>query len=379
MKINNILIITSIHPDFDSRIWKLCTSLVKAGCEITLICPWNIPNGKVIEGVTLLTFSKKKSRFLRLVFTPFQILHYLIPIIGKTDLVHFHDIDILPFMALLSLLKPVVYDIHENYPEEMLVRYWVPKLLRRYLFHIVRVSQNLFCQILRNIVLVTPAQLKNFKTQSLNIFYLYNYASANLLSQINDNYFQRKDHVVFVGSCYESNGLSLFLKIARLSKSLMPNLEFSFPDRFGNNNSYRQQVVEYIDQHNLTNTSMFPNVLPHELMSILNTATIAIAPDLRTPNRSLAIPTKLFEFMAAGLPIVSSDLPYQSELFSAFKIGILAQPENPASFLEAIKELVHNRQYAYQLGINGRAAFSGKFNWEVQIPELIKYYQGIVK
>ena len=376
---NNLLIITSIHPDFDSRIWKLCTSLVKSGCEITLICPWNVPNGKVIEEVTLLTFSKITSRFMRLVFTPFQILNHLIPIIGKTDIVHFHDIDILPFMTLLSLFKPVVYDIHENYPEEMLVRYWVPKPLRRFLFHIVRVSQNIFCQIIRNIVLVTPAQIKNFKTHSLNIFYLYNYATVNLISQIDDNYFQRKDRVVFVGSCYESNGLSLFLEIARLSKSIMPDVEFSFPDRFGNDKNYRQKVVEYIEQHELTNTSMFPNVLPHELMSILNTATIAIAPDLRTLNRSLAIPTKLFEFMAAGLPIVSSDLPYQSELFSTFQIGILAQPENPLSFLEAIKELVHNRQYAYQLGVNGRAAFSAKFNWEVQIPELIKYYQGIIK
>lgn len=316
---------------------------------------------------------------MRLVFTPFQILHRLIPIIGKADILHFHDIDILPFMAFLSLLKPVVYDIHENYPEEMLVRYWVPESLRKFLFHIVRVAQNLFCQIIRNIVLVTPTQTKHLKTKSLKIFYLYNYATANLLSQINDNYFQRKDCVVFVGSCYESNGLSLFLDIARLSKSIMPDVEFRFPDRFGNNKNYRQEVIGYIEQHNLTNTSMFPNVLPHELMSILNTATIAIAPDLRALNRSLAIPTKLFEFMAAGLPIVSSDLPYQSELFSKFQIGILAQPENPNSFLEAIKILAHDRQYAYQLGVNGRAAFSTKFNWEVQIPELIKYYQGIFK
>jgi glycosyltransferase involved in cell wall biosynthesis len=113
-------------------------------------------------------------------------------------------------------------------------------------------------------------------------------------------------------------------------------------------------------------------------MTILNQATIAIAPNLRVPKHVKAIPTKLFEYMAAGLPMISSDLPYQVELFSNHRIGILAQPEYPDSFACAIKTLVDNRTLAFELGKNGQRAFVAEYCWESQVPDLLAFYATII-
>lgn len=379
MSKKSILEVTSIHPDYDSRIWKLCTSLINSGYEVLLLCPWKIPNGEIINGVKFITFSRNPHRIIRILIFPYIILFRLLPLLRKVDIIHFHDIDILPLMSIISLMKPVVYDVHENYPEEMLARYWVPDCFRPILFHIVRFGQCIFSRLVKNVILVTPTQKKHFLSKAYNIFYLYNYASEKLLSQVKDDYMTRPDLVIYTGSCYESNGLSLLLEVALLAKSSIPTLKFAFPDRFGNNEEYRQEILKKIIRYGLQDiVTIYPNLPPHELFSIVNKATIAISPDLRTPNRVLAIPTKLFEFMAAGLPIVGSDLPYALDLFTRSKVGILAQPESPESFLRAIKKLVNDRSLGFEIGKNGQRVFMEKFTWESQIPGLLEFYNTIL-
>jgi glycosyltransferase involved in cell wall biosynthesis len=102
--------------------------------------------------------------------------------------------------------------------------------------------------------------------------------------------------------------------------------------------------------------------------------------DLLTVNRGehRAIPTKLFEFMAAGLPIVASDLPYQTEVVGGNNAGLLAKPEEPETFVRAILTLLDNRELAKELGENGRKAFQEKYTWESQEEALGDYYRSIM-
>jgi glycosyltransferase involved in cell wall biosynthesis len=113
-------------------------------------------------------------------------------------------------------------------------------------------------------------------------------------------------------------------------------------------------------------------------MSVLNRATVAIAPNQRVPQHIIGLPTKLFEYMAAGLPIVASDLPPAIEFVGGSQAGLLAQPENPASFADSIDKLINDRLYARSLGQNGQRAFREKFSWESQMPDLAKFYERIL-
>jgi glycosyltransferase involved in cell wall biosynthesis len=112
-------------------------------------------------------------------------------------------------------------------------------------------------------------------------------------------------------------------------------------------------------------------------MRILNRGTIGISPNLRTPNQEKAIPTKLFEYMAAGLPIVTSDLPNQKRIIEESQGGLLARPEEPASFAAAIRRLVEDPVLARRLGASGQRAFRERFSWESQMPALLGFYERV--
>jgi glycosyltransferase involved in cell wall biosynthesis len=121
-----------------------------------------------------------------------------------------------------------------------------------------------------------------------------------------------------------------------------------------------------------------PTVVAHEIMTLLNQGTVAISPNLRVPTQEMGIHTKLFEYMAAGLPIVASDLPHQVELVGGARAGLLARPEEPETFVDALAQLVADRGHARQLGLNGQRAFLEKYCWESQVPSLLQFYDAIV-
>jgi len=377
MNKRSIAIVTSIHPDFDSRIWKHAKGLVRAGYEVHLVCPWNVPSGTIQDGVRFYTFDRVRKRALRPVLIPSRILRRLLPLLSMVDLVHFHDIDILPWMTLLSFFKKVVYDVHENYPEEMMVREWIPRRLRGLLRWSIYWGQFLCSVKIRNVVLVAPSYDAGFTNPYFRKIYFRNLATLELLNGVASDYMTRSPAVIFTGSQYENNGTLLYLDIAALCKDTIPGVPFNMTDRFGSQ-GFRQQVFDAIQARQLTNIQFLPNVKPHELMQVLNRATLAVSPSLRVPQQIKGFHTKLYEYVAAGLPVVASDLPHETKLIGGNNCGILCRPEDPRTFAEAIIRLVQDRDHAFRLGKNGQKAFQEKYAWESELPKLLDFYDQIL-
>lgn len=374
MKPRRVAIVTSIHPDFDARIWKHARILATNSVGVDLICPWAVADGVVIDGVTLHPFPPATSRARRLFQIPVRVLPRLQAVLRNVDIVHFHDIDLLPWMAAVSLFKPVVYDVHENYAHEMLVREWVPKPLRKPLYHIVRWGQLALSLMVRNIVLVAPSQAPDFSHSHLRRTYIHNYASASLLDGVADNYRRRPDCAIFIGSQHINNGSLLLLDIVEQTIKHLPKMRFKATDRFSSG-AFRKSIIAEIERRGLQDSlELIPNVKPHDLMSVLNFATIGLSPNLRVPQQIMGIHTKLFEYMAAGLPIVASDLPHQVEVIEGAQAGLMAQPESVESFVKAIERLVVSRDYALQLGRNGQKEFREKYCYESQAGALLAFY-----
>lgn len=368
-----IAIVTSIHPDFDARLWKYANLLQDLGHEVHMVCPWAI-EAREIEGVFFHTFPRVGRRLLRPIQIPWRLGGVLIPILSDVDIVHFHDIDILPWMTLLSFFKPVIYDVHENYPEEMLVRTWVPNPLRRVLAFLVRWMQVACAAVIRNIVLVADSQRKDLIGPTLRKTMIMNYASIDLLRDVSDDYMQRLDSVIFLGSQHENNGSMLLVEIADRLRRRLPGVKVYAVDRFADP-SYRRNLLDEINRRGLQDFYvLLPLVKPQAIMQYLNRCTVAISCNLRVPQQINGVHTKLFEYMAAGLPIVASDLPHQVSVISSANAGLLARPEDPDSFVDAICKLVEGRRHAHQLGLNGQRCFVEQFSWESQREKIQQLY-----
>lgn len=374
-----ICFVTSIHPDFDARVWRYAVLLADRGHTVHLICPWNVGDGEVREGVVLHPFPRVISRALRTFQGPLRIWRKLRPLLKQVDVVHFHDIDLLPAMTALSFFKPVVYDVHENYPEEVMYSKWipVPNAMRPLLYHLVRIAQAALAWLIGNVVLVVPEQEKDFPLHSLRSTIMRNYATVALLNRSRDDYRSRPDTVVFIGSNYEANGVLLFLDIATRCLQRLPQVRFIMSTRWAGE-TIKERALAMVSERNLTNVEFVPNVSPVNVIDHLNRGTIGISADLRVAQRIRALPTKLFEFMAAGLPIIASDLPNSKWVAEESGAVSLCRPEDPDTFVQAIEVLIGDRERAWTIGQKGQQAFREKFCWEKQAPALEAFYSRIL-
>lgn len=373
----SIAIVTSIHPDFDARIWRHAKLLASSGHTVHLVAPWAVEAGPGRDGVIFHPFKKAQSRASRLLNVPKHLLPALRRALGQVDVVHFHDVDLLPWMTALALLKPVVYDVHENYPDEMLVREWIPPLLRRPLAWGVRWGQWLCARVIRNIVLVAPSQEPDFGSLGLRKTYIFNYASRALIDTAKSDLAQREPRVVFIGAHHENNGSWLLLDIAERLLVRAPKIRIITTGRFFDE-KFRLLFTQEIGKRGLSNIDLLPTVKPPQIMDILNQATIAISPNLRVPQQIKGIHTKIFEYMAAGLPIVISDLPHQIEVVERNRAGLMARPEDADTFVDAVLRLAGDPSLAGELGRAGQQAYIHHYSYESQLPGIVKFYAALL-
>ena len=92
------------------------------------------------------------------------------------------------------------------------------------------------------------------------------------------------------------------------------------------------------------------------------------------PNYLEALPVKLFEYMAAGIPCVASDFPLWREIIETAQCGLLVDPGDPEAIAAAVAWLLENESDAREMGQRGREAVENVYNWEGEARRLVDLY-----
>lgn len=121
---------------------------------------------------------------------------------------------------------------------------------------------------------------------------------------------------------------------------------------------------------------VLPPVPPNELLEWTASSDVMVmAIQPTTLNHRYTTPQKLFEAMAAGVPVVASDLPGMAEIVNATDAGVLCDPTSPASIAEGIRSMLE--QSPAELAAmreRARKAADETYNWDRQVTVLFEVY-----
>ena len=92
------------------------------------------------------------------------------------------------------------------------------------------------------------------------------------------------------------------------------------------------------------------------------------------PNHVEAEPNKLFEYMAAGLPIVASDFPLWREIVGKTECGLLVDPLDPSAIADAIRWIFEHPDDAAAMGERAQEAARTRYNWDAEARKLLEFY-----
>ena len=94
-----------------------------------------------------------------------------------------------------------------------------------------------------------------------------------------------------------------------------------------------------------------------------------------TENHQYVTPQKLWEAMAAGVPVVASDLPGLSSIVTPVGCGVLCDPTSPVAIADALRRILAGGTAGLrEMGERGHAAAQERYNWEEQFQVLQDVY-----
>jgi glycosyltransferase involved in cell wall biosynthesis len=110
-----------------------------------------------------------------------------------------------------------------------------------------------------------------------------------------------------------------------------------------------------------------------ELPSLLKESYLCVIPREKDAYSDLALPMKLFDYMAAGRPVVSTDCTETARILKKYNAGIVCE-DNIQGIAKGIRMLIKDRESAATLGNNGRDAIINGNSWLDRARELAEVF-----
>ena len=140
------------------------------------------------------------------------------------------------------------------------------------------------------------------------------------------------------------------------------------------------EVKKNIEMYNMDKEVILTGQIPQtEGPFYLAACNILISPHIPTPDgtKFFGSPTKLFEYMAMGKPIIASDLNQIGRILENNKTAILCEPGNPVALKDAIAKLIGDKELCLMLGKNAREKVVNEFTWLKNVERVIEKYNEI--
>jgi glycosyltransferase involved in cell wall biosynthesis len=364
------------HP-FDQRLYKEMTALRDGGFDVTLVTPDPEPGETMVNGIPVVKVSTKGRgpTAKRMVEACKKI---------DCDVYHAHEFDGGYVGATLKVLtgKRLFYDVHDEVPAIMAEIKNNPKLERVY--------DPIEKQILRamdGVILAEDSYRERYDKLHSNTEVIHNYPMMELFQhcRLEGNKIMKppvkkiaekladKFTVGYVGGLSVRRGLLVMLEAMKEleDEEDINLLLIGDIDREADRKKYTKLVKKYKLEDRIINTKWVEYRELPQYLDLMDVGLVLVQPLRRLQGIT---PTKLFEYMACGKPVIGSKLPGLERIVLGSKCGMLVEHDNSRMLADNIRSLHGSSDLCEKLGTRGYNAVRDKYNWEMEAKKLIQFY-----
>ncbi len=365
---------TSVHIPFDTRIFhKECKSLAAAGYEVHLVARHD--KDETVDGIHIHAVSRRTGKLKRMLLTVLDV--YRAALRTSAGIYHFHDPELMPAGLMLKLRgKKVVADIHEDYPDYIRTKEYIPLYLRIPAAWAVGILEWFSARFFDGIIVVTPKIYDRFIKLNKHTVTVHNFPIIEEFDGADDPDEPRpkSDTVAYIGNITRDRGIVEMVRaIGALRKHVNATLVIggSFAPASLEEEVRALPEFAYVDYHGFLTRA--------EVAGVLASARAGLAVPQPYSHNKFGYMNKLFEYMSAGIPIVAADFQQWRPIVEGSTCGLLVDSLDPDAIAGAIRYLFDHPDEAARMGKNGKAAVKKTYNWENEKAVLLTLYETILQ
>ena len=178
----------------------------------------------------------------------------------------------------------------------------------------------------------------------------------------------------YVGTLGNAHDLGMLLRAAKSLQESDPGIRLLIAGTGAEEESLGRLSREL----GLTNTYFLGHQPRNAIPSILTASDVCIATLRPDPVFETVVPTKLYEYMAAGRPVVSNVPGEAASLIERAGVGVSVTPGDPEAIASAIRDMASDDSGRAEKGTNGRGYAEKTASWQSRAEQYLEVLSGVV-
>ena len=387
------MIVFSYYPD-DPRPRREAEALVEKGMSVDIIClrKGSEPKREHVNGVKVyrLPLERRRSGKLRYLFEYLSFILLSAITISflylrkRYHLVHVHNMpDILVLSALIPRLfgARLILDLHDPMPEVFMAKYSMNE--NHVIIRLLRIMER-FCIRFSDLVLTPNTAFRDLFVSrgcpAVKIHIIMNSPQESIFrktgkkkvfaSPSNNGRFV----VMYHGTIVERNGIGIALEAVAQAREKIPFISFEV---YGEGD-FVNQFLQRISQLNLQDVVHYHGHIPAEKISAkIESADIGLVPNIPSTHWDLAFPTRIFEYLCMGKPVIAPRTRGILDYFSEDSLCFFTSG-SPDDLSRVMLSLYQNPDGIKEIRDRGIAIYQDH-RWELQKKHFTTLVQTLVQ
>ncbi|WP_168187216.1 glycosyltransferase [Salinibacterium sp. UTAS2018] len=359
--------VSSAHPWTDNRIhYRECVSLQKTGYDVHLIAIESaVEAPKTAVHVVALP---RLPRLKRVVFGSVRAVRHGLK--TRASIFHLHDPELVWAVPLLRLLgKKVIFDAHEDLPIQVLSKEYLAPWSRTLMKAAAYAAVGLM-KMSNHVIAATETIAGRFPEDRVSV--VHNYPPLRAVESAATPVAEREKLLVYVGAMGATRGAAQMV-------DTLNSPSFPADWRLELAGSMAPALADELGAApGWSRVNFHGPVPPDEARNIILSARVGLVVLQGSRAYRESLPTKMFEYFAAGVPVIASDFPLWRSIIERYECGLLVNENSPVEIADAVAAYAANPVLLEQHSRNARKAATDVFNWTQEVPTLEAVYQRVL-